>query len=63
MVNETWLGRTEKAADRSAQWFQSSHACMPYGRDLRPRSQRRTESPVRMRSGNRGKYVRDMLHT
>eukprot|EP00959_Pyramimonas_sp_CCMP1952_P205043 4287447-Pyramimonas_sp.AAC.1 len=44
-VNDTWLRRMERATDRSAQWVQSSHAYMPYGRDLRPRSQRRTESP------------------
>eukprot|EP00959_Pyramimonas_sp_CCMP1952_P298992 6253863-Pyramimonas_sp.AAC.1 len=53
----------ERATDRSAQWLQSSHAYMPYGRDLRSRSQRRTESPVSMRSGNRGISERDMLHT
>eukprot|EP00959_Pyramimonas_sp_CCMP1952_P073730 1541220-Pyramimonas_sp.AAC.1 len=53
----------ERATDRSAQWLQSSHSYMPYGRDLRPRSQRRTESPASMRSGNSGISERDMLHT
>eukprot|EP00959_Pyramimonas_sp_CCMP1952_P453742 9468719-Pyramimonas_sp.AAC.1 len=36
---------------------------MPYWRDLRSRSQRRTESPVSMRSGNTGISERDMQHT
>eukprot|EP00959_Pyramimonas_sp_CCMP1952_P086728 1813817-Pyramimonas_sp.AAC.1 len=52
----------ERATDRSAQWLQSSPAYMPYGRDLRSHSQRRTESPVSMRSGNSGISERDMLH-
>eukprot|EP00959_Pyramimonas_sp_CCMP1952_P393621 8247900-Pyramimonas_sp.AAC.1 len=52
----------ERATDRSAQWLQSSHAYTPYVRDLRPRSRRRTESPVSMRSGSSGISERDMLH-
>ena len=36
---------------------------MPYERDLRPRSQRRAECPVSMRSGNSGISERDMLRT
>eukprot|EP00959_Pyramimonas_sp_CCMP1952_P122463 2560106-Pyramimonas_sp.AAC.1 len=36
---------------------------MPYGRVLRPRNQRRTESPASMRSGKSGISERDMLHT
>eukprot|EP00959_Pyramimonas_sp_CCMP1952_P055234 1154712-Pyramimonas_sp.AAC.1 len=35
---------------------------MPCGPDLRSRCQRRTESPVSMRSGNSGISERDMLH-
>eukprot|EP00959_Pyramimonas_sp_CCMP1952_P223606 4675308-Pyramimonas_sp.AAC.1 len=35
---------------------------MPYGRDIRPRNQRRTESPVSARSGNGAISERDMLH-
>eukprot|EP00959_Pyramimonas_sp_CCMP1952_P195850 4094516-Pyramimonas_sp.AAC.1 len=61
-VNDTWLGRMERATDRSAQWLQSSRSYMPYGLDLRSRSQRRTESPVSMRSGNSGISEREMLH-
>eukprot|EP00959_Pyramimonas_sp_CCMP1952_P104928 2193321-Pyramimonas_sp.AAC.1 len=53
----------ERATDRSAQWLQSSRAYMPYGRDICSRSQRRTEGPVSMRSGNSGIPERDMLHT
>eukprot|EP00959_Pyramimonas_sp_CCMP1952_P259725 5430564-Pyramimonas_sp.AAC.1 len=44
--------RMERATERSAQWLQAPHAYMPYGRDIRPRSQRRTERPVIARSGN-----------
>eukprot|EP00959_Pyramimonas_sp_CCMP1952_P335076 7016419-Pyramimonas_sp.AAC.1 len=62
-VNDTWLRRMERATDRSAQLLQSSLSDMPYGRDLRPRSQRRTQSLVSMRSGNSGISERDMLHT
>eukprot|EP00959_Pyramimonas_sp_CCMP1952_P220542 4611027-Pyramimonas_sp.AAC.1 len=62
-VNDTWLRRMERATDRSAPWLQSSHAYMPYGRDLRARCQRRTESPASMRSGKSGISERDMLHT
>eukprot|EP00959_Pyramimonas_sp_CCMP1952_P471829 9499045-Pyramimonas_sp.AAC.1 len=36
---------------------------MPYGRDLRSRSQRRTEGPVSVRSGSSGISERDVLHT
>eukprot|EP00959_Pyramimonas_sp_CCMP1952_P286681 5994592-Pyramimonas_sp.AAC.1 len=36
---------------------------MPYGRDIRPRNQRRTGSPANVRSGNSGIPGRDMLHT
>eukprot|EP00959_Pyramimonas_sp_CCMP1952_P323443 6768426-Pyramimonas_sp.AAC.1 len=35
---------------------------MPYGRDTRPRSQRRTESPLSARSGISAISERDMLH-
>eukprot|EP00959_Pyramimonas_sp_CCMP1952_P257104 5371891-Pyramimonas_sp.AAC.1 len=35
---------------------------MPYGRDIRPRGQRRTESPVSVRSGISAISERDMLH-
>eukprot|EP00959_Pyramimonas_sp_CCMP1952_P363799 7618166-Pyramimonas_sp.AAC.1 len=45
-VNDTWLRRMERSLDRSAQWLQSPHTHMPHGRDIRPRNQRRTESPV-----------------
>eukprot|EP00959_Pyramimonas_sp_CCMP1952_P145183 3039927-Pyramimonas_sp.AAC.1 len=38
-VDDTWLRRMEKATDRSAQWLQSRRTHMPYGRDMRPRSQ------------------------
>eukprot|EP00959_Pyramimonas_sp_CCMP1952_P022672 476258-Pyramimonas_sp.AAC.1 len=41
----------DRATDRSAQWLQSPRAYMPHGRDTRPRSQRRTESLVSVRSG------------
>eukprot|EP00959_Pyramimonas_sp_CCMP1952_P058059 1211964-Pyramimonas_sp.AAC.1 len=53
----------ERATDRSAQWRQSPHAYMPYGRGFRPRSQRRTESLVSMRGGKSGISERDMLRT
>eukprot|EP00959_Pyramimonas_sp_CCMP1952_P152476 3190326-Pyramimonas_sp.AAC.1 len=36
---------------------------MPHGRDTRPRSQRRTESPVSVRSGISATSECDMLHT
>eukprot|EP00959_Pyramimonas_sp_CCMP1952_P365931 7663898-Pyramimonas_sp.AAC.1 len=61
-VNDMWLRRMGRAADRGAQWLQSSYSYMPYGRDLRPRSQRRTGGLVGMRSGNSGISERDMLH-
>eukprot|EP00959_Pyramimonas_sp_CCMP1952_P010555 221120-Pyramimonas_sp.AAC.1 len=35
---------------------------MPYGRDIRPRNQRRAESPVSARSGANANSRRDMLH-
>eukprot|EP00959_Pyramimonas_sp_CCMP1952_P277505 5801340-Pyramimonas_sp.AAC.1 len=38
-VNDTWFRRMERATDRSAQWLQYPHTHMPYGRDIRPRSQ------------------------
>eukprot|EP00959_Pyramimonas_sp_CCMP1952_P258751 5408977-Pyramimonas_sp.AAC.1 len=63
LANGTWLRCVERATDRSAQWLQSPRAYMPYGRDLRPRSQRRRESPVSMRSGNSGISEREMQHT
>eukprot|EP00959_Pyramimonas_sp_CCMP1952_P356591 7467742-Pyramimonas_sp.AAC.1 len=47
LANDAWLRRMERATDRSAQWLQSPHTYMPCGRDTRPRSQRRAESPVR----------------
>eukprot|EP00959_Pyramimonas_sp_CCMP1952_P023207 488213-Pyramimonas_sp.AAC.2 len=62
-VNDTRLRSMERATDRSAQWLQSPHTYMPYGRDPRPRNQRRTESPVSVRSGNSGISERDMLRT
>eukprot|EP00959_Pyramimonas_sp_CCMP1952_P398488 8349956-Pyramimonas_sp.AAC.1 len=52
----------ESATDRSAQWLQSSRAYMPYRRDLRSRSQRRTENQVSMCSGSSGISEREMLH-
>eukprot|EP00959_Pyramimonas_sp_CCMP1952_P421792 8836275-Pyramimonas_sp.AAC.1 len=57
-----WLRRMERATGRSAQWLQSPHTSMPHGRDTRPRSQRRTESPVGARSGIGAISERDMLH-
>eukprot|EP00959_Pyramimonas_sp_CCMP1952_P131359 2746802-Pyramimonas_sp.AAC.1 len=48
-VNDTRLRRMERATDRSAQWLLFPHAHMPYGRDIRPRNQRRTESPASAR--------------
>eukprot|EP00959_Pyramimonas_sp_CCMP1952_P241119 5039054-Pyramimonas_sp.AAC.1 len=62
-VNDAWLRRMERATDKSAQWLQSPHAYMPYGRDIRPRSQRRTESPVSVRSGSSAISERNGLHT
>eukprot|EP00959_Pyramimonas_sp_CCMP1952_P116027 2425604-Pyramimonas_sp.AAC.1 len=50
------------AADRSAEWLQSPRGYMPHGRDTRPRSQRRAESPVSARSGISAISERDMLH-
>eukprot|EP00959_Pyramimonas_sp_CCMP1952_P140056 2930854-Pyramimonas_sp.AAC.1 len=50
-ANDTWLRRLERATERSAQWPQAPHTYVPYGRDNRPRSQRRTESPASARSG------------
>eukprot|EP00959_Pyramimonas_sp_CCMP1952_P140338 2936595-Pyramimonas_sp.AAC.1 len=58
-----WLKRMGRATERSAHWLQVSHAHTPHGRDIRPRSQRRTESPASARSGNSAKSERDMLHT
>eukprot|EP00959_Pyramimonas_sp_CCMP1952_P228788 4783772-Pyramimonas_sp.AAC.2 len=58
-----WLRRTERATDRSAQWLQSPRTYMPFGRDTRPRSQRRTEGPAIVRSGICAISERDMLHT
>eukprot|EP00959_Pyramimonas_sp_CCMP1952_P068892 1438137-Pyramimonas_sp.AAC.1 len=60
-VNDTWLRRMKSATDRSAQWLQSPHAYKPYGRDIRPGNQRRTESPVSMRIGAGAISERDML--
>eukprot|EP00959_Pyramimonas_sp_CCMP1952_P313822 6569275-Pyramimonas_sp.AAC.1 len=57
-----WLRRMERATERSAHLLQVSHAHMPYGRDIRPRSQRRTETPVSARSGSSAISERDMLH-
>eukprot|EP00959_Pyramimonas_sp_CCMP1952_P254025 5306729-Pyramimonas_sp.AAC.1 len=62
-VNDTLLRRMERATDRSAKWLQSPHTHTPYWRDIRPRSQRRTESPICVRSGNSAISERDMLHT
>eukprot|EP00959_Pyramimonas_sp_CCMP1952_P061053 1275717-Pyramimonas_sp.AAC.1 len=62
-VNDTWLRRMERATDRSAQWLHSPRACMPYGRDIRPRNLRGTESPVSVRSGNSAISECDMLRT
>eukprot|EP00959_Pyramimonas_sp_CCMP1952_P123098 2573443-Pyramimonas_sp.AAC.1 len=62
-VNDTWLRRMERAINGIAQWFQFPHTHMPYGRDIRPRNPRRTESPVSVRSGNSAISERDMLHT
>eukprot|EP00959_Pyramimonas_sp_CCMP1952_P295235 6174848-Pyramimonas_sp.AAC.1 len=42
LVNDAWLRRMERATDRSAQWLQSPRTHMAYGRDIRPRNQRRT---------------------
>eukprot|EP00959_Pyramimonas_sp_CCMP1952_P404365 8473431-Pyramimonas_sp.AAC.1 len=53
----------QRATDRSAQWLQSPHAYVPYGRGIRPRNQHRTESPVSVRSGTSEISERDMLHT
>eukprot|EP00959_Pyramimonas_sp_CCMP1952_P445792 9333526-Pyramimonas_sp.AAC.1 len=50
-ANDMWLRHMERATDRIAQWPQSPHTYMPDGRDTCPRSQRRTESPVCVRSG------------
>eukprot|EP00959_Pyramimonas_sp_CCMP1952_P298146 6236501-Pyramimonas_sp.AAC.1 len=61
-VNDTWLRRMERAIDRGSQWLQSARAYMPDGRDIRPRNQRRTESPASVRSGNTAISERDMLH-
>eukprot|EP00959_Pyramimonas_sp_CCMP1952_P452897 9467348-Pyramimonas_sp.AAC.1 len=48
------LRRVEKATGRGAQWLQAPHAHVPYGRDIRPRSQRRGTSAI---------SERDVLHT
>eukprot|EP00959_Pyramimonas_sp_CCMP1952_P268627 5616694-Pyramimonas_sp.AAC.1 len=61
-VNDTRLRRMKRATDRSAQWLQSLRACMPYGRDIRPRNQRRAEGPVSVRSGTSAISERDVLH-
>eukprot|EP00959_Pyramimonas_sp_CCMP1952_P226969 4745509-Pyramimonas_sp.AAC.1 len=62
-VNDAWLRRMERATDGGAQWPQSPRAHMPHGRDLRPRNQRKTESPASMRSSNSAIPERGMLHT
>eukprot|EP00959_Pyramimonas_sp_CCMP1952_P233960 4889022-Pyramimonas_sp.AAC.1 len=62
-VNGKWLRRMERATDRGAQWLQSPRTRMPYGRDICPRNQRRTESRVSARSGSSAMSERDMLHT
>eukprot|EP00959_Pyramimonas_sp_CCMP1952_P279127 5835604-Pyramimonas_sp.AAC.1 len=54
-----WKGRPTGALSG----FRSPRTYMPHGRDLRPRNQRRAESPVSMRSGSSGISERDMLHT
>eukprot|EP00959_Pyramimonas_sp_CCMP1952_P461827 9482237-Pyramimonas_sp.AAC.1 len=61
-ASDLWLRRMGRATERSAQWPQAPHTYMPYGRDIRPRSQRRTESPVSARSGNSAISERDILH-
>eukprot|EP00959_Pyramimonas_sp_CCMP1952_P410934 8611650-Pyramimonas_sp.AAC.1 len=50
-ANHMWLRRMGRATERSAHWLQVSHAHVPYGRDIRPRNQRRAESPASARSG------------
>eukprot|EP00959_Pyramimonas_sp_CCMP1952_P397873 8336481-Pyramimonas_sp.AAC.1 len=61
-VNDAWLRRMGRATDRGAQWLQSPRAYMSYGRDVRPRNQRRTEGPVSARSGNGAISERDVQH-
>eukprot|EP00959_Pyramimonas_sp_CCMP1952_P041520 868363-Pyramimonas_sp.AAC.1 len=58
-----WWRRMERAAERSAQWLQAPHTHMPFGRDTRPRSQRRTGGPASARSGISAISERDMPHT
>eukprot|EP00959_Pyramimonas_sp_CCMP1952_P256052 5348037-Pyramimonas_sp.AAC.1 len=57
-----WLRRMERATERSAEWLRAPHTIAPHGRDIRPRSQRRKQSPVSARSGNSAMSERDMLH-
>eukprot|EP00959_Pyramimonas_sp_CCMP1952_P184356 3855032-Pyramimonas_sp.AAC.1 len=61
LVNDMRLRRMERATDRGAQWLQSQHTYMPYGRDASAQSAQ--DSPASARSGISAISERDMLHT